>query len=145
MCRVTLCRGLPGPGRADFDRPLPPPVPSELTDAQGAVWRDTVGSLPGYWLTRAAFPILIAYCRHVCRARLLEMEISRFDAEWVAVEGGLQRLDRLLAMAQRETVAVIATARTLRLTPQAQMHPRSAGRAIDAAPTGKLPWDREGR
>jgi hypothetical protein len=75
------------PDRAgpDFDRPLPPPVPSELTDAQGAVWRDTVGSLPGYWLTRAAFPILIAYCRHVCRARLLEMEISRFDAEWVAV------------------------------------------------------------
>ena len=129
----------------DVGRPLPPPVPSELTDAQAAVWRDVVGSLPGRWISRAAFSILIAHCRHVCRARLLEMQISKFDEEWVAVEGGLQRLDRLLAAAERETRAVIATARALRLTPQAQMHPRSAGRAIDAAPTGKLPWDREGR
>jgi hypothetical protein len=117
--------------------------PSELSDAQAAVWRDVVGSLPGSWLTRAAFPVLISHCRHVCRGRLLEAQISRFEVEWVAVEGGLERLDRMLAMAERETRAITATARALRLTPASQMHPRTAGRAIDAVPEGPRPWDPE--
>ena len=117
---------------------LPPP---ELTDAQATVWREVVGSLPGDWFTRAAYPILIAFCRHVCRARLLEMQIARFEIEWVGVDGGLERLDRLLALAERETRAITACARALRLTPQAQMHPRSAGRAISNLPVGPRPWD----
>lgn len=121
----------------------PSPAPSELTDAQADVWRDVVGSLPGNWLTRAAFPVLVSYCRHVCRARLLEMEIARFEVEWLKVDGGLPRLDRLLAAAERETRAITATARALRLTPQSQMHPRSAGRGIDALPKGRQPWEPE--
>jgi hypothetical protein len=31
----------------------------------------------------------------------------------------------------------------LRLTPQAQMHPRSAGRAVSNMPSGPRPWDPE--
>ena len=46
----------------DAGRCIPSSPPSELTDAQATVWRDVVGSLPDNWLTRAAHPILIAFC-----------------------------------------------------------------------------------
>jgi hypothetical protein len=63
----------------DTSRQTSPAPPLELTDAQAQVWRDVVGSLPGNWLTRAAHPILIAYCRHACRSRLLEIQIAQSD------------------------------------------------------------------
>ena len=125
----------------DAGRQMPALPPAELTDAQAVVWRDVIGSLPGGWLTQAAHPILVAFCRHVCRARMLERQIARLEPEWTRLDSGLERLDRLLAVAERETRAITACARALRLTPQAQMHPRSAGRAIGNVPCGPRPWD----
>src|SRR5262249_34935861 len=86
--------------------------------------------------------ILIEYTRHVCRARLLEQEIAHFQQEWLAAVGGLERFDRLLAAADRETKAAIACARALRLTPQSQMHPRVGGRRLAELPLGDwaAPW-----
>ena len=125
----------------DVDRPpLPIAPPTELTDAQADVWRDVVGSSPPTLFRRAVVPILIAYCRHASRARLLEIQVSQFEPEWTKVKGGLERLDKLLALCERETRAMISCARALRLTPQAQMHPRTAGRAIDNLPSGPRPW-----
>jgi len=126
----------------DVDRQqlsMPPPI--ELTDAQADVWRDVVGSLPTKLFRRAAHPILIAYCRHACRARLLEMQVAHFEPEWTRVKGGLERLDKLLALCERETRAMIACARALRLTPHTQMHPRTAGRAVDNPSSGLWPWE----
>jgi hypothetical protein len=97
--------------------------------------------MPGDWLTRAAYPILIAFCRHTCRARLLEMQIAKFEPEWTSVEGGLERLDKMLAMAERETRAIAACARAMRLTPQALMHPKTAGRRINDSQPGPRPWE----
>jgi hypothetical protein len=108
----------------DTSRQTPP---AELTDAQAQVWRDVVGSLPGNWLTRAAHPILIAYCRHACRSRLLEIQIAQFELEWTRTEGGLERLDKLLAASERETRAMMACARALRLTPQSPDAPEDCG------------------
>jgi hypothetical protein len=31
---------------------------------------------------------LIAYCRHACRSRLLEIQIAQFELEWTRTEGG---------------------------------------------------------
>ncbi len=120
---------------------MPPPPPSELTDAQSDIWRDVVSSLPAIWFKRAAYPILIAYCRHACRARLLELQIAQFEIEWAKVAGGIERLDKLLALSERETRAMLACARALRLTPHQQMHPRTAGRAIDGLPVHSAPWE----
>jgi hypothetical protein len=44
-------------------------------------------------------------------------------------------------VADRESRAVLACARALRLTPQSQMHARTAGRQIAAVPDGPRPWD----
>src|SRR5262245_21416657 len=120
---------------------MPAPPPPELTDAQAAVWRDAVSSMPGNWLQRGAYGILIEYTRHVCRARLLEGQVARFEEEWLKEDGGLERFDKLLAMAEREGKAALACARALRLTPQAQMHPRTAGRMANDVPPYPSPWN----
>jgi hypothetical protein len=123
-------------------RQMPPRPPAELTDAQADVWRSVVASLRGDWMSPAAYPVLIEYCRHVCRARLLQSQIEQFELEWVRTEGGLERFDRLLGMADRETRVITACARALRLTPSAQMDPRSAARRVlDIPDDGKRPWD----
>jgi len=120
----------------------PPKPPTELSDAQADVWRAVVASLRSDWLSPAAFPMLIAFCRHVCRGRLIESQIATFEIEWARVEGGLERFDRLLKMAERETKAAVACARALRITPHSQMHPRTAGRRVlDRDDDGRRPWD----
>ena len=96
--------------------------------------------MPGNWLQRGAYGILIEYTRHVCRARLLEGQVARFEEDWLKEDGGLERFDKLLAMAVREGKAALACARALRLTPQAQMHPRTAGRMANDVPPYPSPW-----
>jgi hypothetical protein len=51
------------------------------------------------------------------------------------LEGGVALLDKLFAMAERESHAVLAHARSLRLTEQARYDARTAGRqAMNARP-----------
>jgi len=126
----------------DVRRKMPPRPPAELTDGQAEIWRDVVGSLPGDWLTRGAYPILIAYCRHCARARLLEAQIAAFELEWTAHDGGLERLNLLLQMAQRETKHMLDCARMLRLGPHQMIGPRTAFRRIAELPPADeaVPW-----
>jgi hypothetical protein len=118
-----------------------PPPPGELSEAEREVWKETVATMPADWFRRAQFPLLIAYCRHVVRSALLAKMIADFKPEWIGEEGGLARLDKLLAMAERETRALNACARSMRITHQAQILPRGAGRAADRTRQGKAPWE----
>ncbi len=118
-----------------------PPPPRHLTTNQTQVWRDTVASMPGGWFDRVHEPMLVAYCRHVAASARLAAMVEAFQDEWVGEDGGLQRLDKLLGMCERESRAIIMCARSMRLTQQSQMHPRSAGRSVANEPTGPRPWD----
>ena len=119
-----------------------PSPPAELTEAEAEVWRDTVGCLPADWFRKSTWPVLASYCRHAARGAFLAQQAAAFRPEWLGEEGGLQRLDKLLAMAERETRALTACARALRLTPQSQMHPRTAGRVLAGNREGPRPWER---
>ena len=119
-------------------RKLPPP--EGLDEAEAAVWRDTVATMPLGWFNRSHQPLLSAYCRHTVRADRLGQMISNFEPVWLKAEGGLQRLDKLLAMSEREGRAIAATARAMRLTHQSQILPRGAGRA-NAQPAIDPPWE----
>jgi hypothetical protein len=119
----------------DVRRVMPPRPPNELTHDQSAIWRAVVGSMRGDWLTRGMHPVLTEYCRRVVRSRWLDQEIASTAAH------DLERLDKLFGMAERESKAVLALARALRLTPQSQQHPSAAGRmARDRGPDYPLPW-----
>lgn len=118
-----------------------PPPPEGIGEAESVIWRDVVGAMPADWFTRESYPTLTALCRHTARADMLAGLLKDFTPEWVKVEGGLQRLDKLLAMGARETTAATACARALRLTKQARILPRGAGRAMANNPAGSRPWD----
>jgi hypothetical protein len=126
----------------DLSRRPPPPPPSELPPSQAETWRNTMGSVPSDYISRAAYPVLIELCRHVDRGRMLEGLIASFQSEWAAVDGGVERLDKLLQAAEREGRAIVACARSLRLTPQS-VHPTTAARRLaNHPPEGRRPWDR---
>jgi phage terminase small subunit len=122
---------------------MPCPPPAELTDPQAQVWRDVMAELPGDWFTRGSHGVLIEYCRRYCRLRLLESQIRHFQVEWMKIEGGLERFNKLLVMAARETTLMLACARALRLTPHARVHPQVAGRKLTNHTPRKQPWANE--
>jgi hypothetical protein len=100
-----------------------------------------VGSLPSGYISRAAFPVAVELCRHIDRGQMLEGLIAEFRPEWFTADGGVERLAKLLQMADAESKAVVSCCRALRLTPQAVMHPRTAGRRLDDGPSGPKPWE----
>lgn len=118
-----------------------PPPPEHLDPKAADVWRNTVSTMPGGWFDRAQEPILSAYCRHVVSASRLTCLVDGFEDDWLREDGGLQRLDKLMSMRERESRAVVMCARAMRLTQQAQMHPRSAGRAVVGTGSDRRPWD----
>ena len=118
-----------------------PDPPAKLTEAEGEVWRDVTGTMPLGWFSRAQYPILLAYCRHSARADMLAQLVNEFEPEWLTVEGGVERLNKLLTMAERETRSATACARSMRLTHQAQIQPRGAGRALANESGRPRPWE----
>jgi hypothetical protein len=111
-----------------------PPPPDELTEEQKGEWRSATGAMPPGWFTRESFPVLAAYCRHVCRSRWLATKIDEHAERFLKVDGGVQLLDKMLAMAERESRAVLALARSMRLTQQARIDKLAAGRHAGAQP-----------
>lgn len=119
-----------------------PEPPADLPDAAASIWVAVAGCMPGDWFRPSTQPLLKNYALATARAMLLDQQINQMRPEWLTTDEGLARMDALLRMRDRLTKEQISLARSMRLTQQAQMHPRSAGRAIANAPaTDQRPWD----
>ncbi len=119
----------------DTRRPAPP---GNLTKPQADIWRAIVADLPGGWITGAQEFLLAAYCRHADAGNWLSKQIDGHGVE----PADIPRLSRLLGMRIRETGAMMSLATKMRLTQQARMHPRTAGRATSDASAGRRLWQR---
>ena len=117
-----------------------PEPPAELTEAQASVWRAVVQTKPADWFTDDTFPLLAAYCRHVVAARALSEAVDRFDMSLLADEEHIKHYDKLLAMRERETRAVLALARSMRLTQQSRYDAKRASTAATQTQARK-PWE----
>jgi hypothetical protein len=80
------------------------------------------------------------YCRHVVQSRILAEEVAAYDRTWLADAEGLDRFDKLLKMAERETRAASSFATRLRITRQA-VDQQTIARAQMNAPKGRKPWE----
>lgn len=107
------------------------PAEMTLTAKQAAVWKRTVDAMPPEWFGGESLPLLAEYCRHVTRSRLLA---SRQDVDEIPV------YDKLAAAAERETRAMLACARALRLTHQSRYDAAKARRKA-REPSGPRPWE----
>ena len=78
--------------------------------------------------------------RHVVQARILAEEVSNFDRTWLADDEGLERYDKLLKMAERETRAASSLATRLRITRQA-IDQQTVARKLVSHSKARKPWE----
>lgn len=117
------------------DTRLAPPV--TLTSPEKAVWVRVVNSRPADWFGDHNISDLVQYCRHTVQSDIVAQQIANFDPEWMGDEDGLKRYDKLLAMQERESRAINAAARSLRLTNQSLIR---ADKAVGSSGKRK-PWE----
>lgn len=111
-----------------------------LSDAERAVWAEVVNDQPASAFAPTHAPLLEMYCRHVVYSRILADEIASFDRSWLADAEGLDRYDKLLKMAERETRAASSFATRLRITRQA-IDQQTVARSLSSAPKSRKPWE----
>lgn len=103
-------------------------VPAMLANAEGDVWRATVGALPAQWFGIEQAPLLERYCRHVVRSRCLETLLRDSDPA-----ADLDRYTKLARLVGEESGRILALARSLRLTVQSRTHATTAAHRASAA------------
>lgn len=86
-------------------------------------------------------PLLVAYCRAVCRAETLAKLVDGFEAQWLTDDAGLKRYEHLRKMATDEEKHAASLATKLRLTPQSRYTPQAAATADKKAGAAR-PWNR---
>jgi hypothetical protein len=121
--------------------PKRPEPPATLNEGEAATWVSTTATRPPDYFRADSFPLLESYCKHVQCARLLDDEIGRFKREWLGDPDGMKRYKTLTDMRERESRAITALARTMRLTHQAQYTPQNAGTVARKTKVGKRPWE----
>ena len=126
--------------RAMAERQAPRlPPPDSLSDAQKAVWHQTVDNLPPDWFSLEQVPMLTLYCAHVCRAAQIEAALSGLDPL-----GDLEQFDKLTKLAAGESAKIAMHARAMRLTHQSRLKAETAqshaAGAASAAAAGDPPW-----
>jgi len=121
-----------------IDQRLCPPV--NLTPAQKAVWVTIVNARPAEWFRPEHAGMLTQYCRHKVQSDILAQQLEAFDPAWMADEDGLKQYDKLSAMMERETRAINALLRSMRLTQQSLYSDRKTPGEIGKA---AKPWQIE--
>ncbi len=113
-----------------------PAAPDELTAEQAEEWRAVVGRLPADWFSREHHALLAEYCRHTGRARFVAKTIACLETAGLRSHEDVLAYDKLTAIAERESRAMLACARALRLTHQSRLDPKTAARrARDLMPS----------
>lgn len=115
--------------------------PAELSEFEASVWQSVVNTKPAEWFQDDTRQLLIAYCRHAATAALVDQEISAFDPKWMKDDEGLKRYQRLLDMREKQTRAINALSRSMRLTHQARYDTRVAANADRKEKGKRKPWE----
>ena len=123
---------------------LRPKPPEELSPEERETWKAVVSTKPADWWLPDTFPLLIGYCKHIEHAKRLDDLITTFNYPDIKADFNLVGcLDKLLRARDRESRAMVNLARSMRISQQAQMHPKTAGRKNTGTPPPHLdkPWE----
>ena len=122
--------------------PALPAPPGDLNKDEMEVWNRTVRSEPpDFFSTEVTLSLLGDYCRHRVACDVLSKTISEFKPDWLKLEEGASRYDKLLRMRDREAKAVIRSATKLRLTNQSRYTKGSTATAAGNRTRTAKPWE----
>jgi hypothetical protein len=113
----------------------PPKPPADLTDPQQEVWRDLTESMPPDWFPKCTHALLAQLCRHICEAKFIAGKLKKG-----APNKTLADYDKWLSMQDRETKAILALSRSLRLTNQSRYDTLKAGRKMHNPVENREPY-----
>ena len=128
----------PAPPRvveASVDGRLAPP--GHMSPAEKGIWVSIVNSRPADWFQPEHEGMLTQYCRHRLNADSIFNQIQEMEQDWLKGDEGLDRYNKLSAMQERETRAMNALMRSMRLTQQSLYR---ADKAVKTQP-GRKPWE----
>jgi hypothetical protein len=128
--------------------PRPDP-PDDLDEEEAGIWRAVVDRLPADWFPAETRPMLAQLCRHTVGARFvgdmirdlratLAERIAQGEDRLETLLGATECLDRLLKMQERESRAIAALMRSMRLTQQSRY---SARKTVPGTSSGPPPWE----
>ena len=122
-------------------RQRPPPVEG-LRDDEKAIWKRITAAMPADWFRREHLDLLARYCQHQARADRYNKMASVFTAADIGERIELDDLDRISRMADRDSRAALALARSMRITHQSQLRAETA--ATKARNRGYIPPEFDG-
>lgn len=106
----------------------PVAVPEGMPDDAAAIWRRVAIALPGGWFGPEHLDMLAAYCLHAAAASRFQLELADMAVD-TSCPDSIMAANRLSGMAERESRAALAMARSMRITHQSQTRPEDAARA----------------
>lgn len=111
-------------------------VPVTFTDEALAIWDAVISNVPKGWVSPENGELLVQYVRHVQAGRRIS---DLIDRELSASPFNIEAYRDLLLMQQRESRLVIALLRSMRLTQQSTIAPKSDTGSTGGV--GKRPWE----
>jgi len=114
--------------------------PAEISEFEASVWHSIVNTKPADWFQNDTKQLLLAYCKHVSTAAVIDTQIDAFKPEWMADPDGLDRYRKLTDMREKQTRAITSLSRSMRLTQQSKYDTQKASVA-DRKASGSKPWE----
>ena len=124
----------------EVKRPKPP---AELSHSEKETWEAVTKTKPADWWRPDTYPLLISYCKHVANAKHVDHLIETFNFDGIKNDFDLWPcLDKLLRARDRESRALVNLARSMRISQQAMILPRGAGRqTANSSASTRLPHE----
>ena len=116
------------------------PPPAELSEIEAGIWLSVTNTKPADWFQADTTLLMIGYCKHGSTAMLLDRQIDGFDPGWLATDEGIDRFRKLTDMREKQTRAINALSRSMRLTQQSKYDLKVASTTAKKA-TSKKPWE----
>jgi hypothetical protein len=110
--------------------------PGDLSPEAAAEWRAIVNRLPAEWFPVETHPLLASYCRHIITSRRVAELIADCESR---DDFDVSEYERLLRMQDRESRALAALGRGMRLTQQST-YAKTKSKPSRAS---KAPWEVE--
>jgi len=111
-----------------------PRAPGDLSEEAAAEWRAIVNRLPADWFPVETHPLLASYCRHIITSRRVSDLITDCESR---DPFDVSEYERLLKMQERESRALAALGRGMRLTQQSTY----GNRKEKPSKPSRAPWE----